>query len=114
MKHIKEWNWKQIGWRVLQSLIIFIMNSANFAFIVMKMINIGEPVETLGHKTIQLDFVDCLDFKYKIILYILMILGIVGSFLFIKFLYKNKKEKQKIEKEDKFNKNIEKILGGKK
>lgn len=130
MKSIKEWNWKQIGWRILQGIIIFIINGASISFGIMKCVNVGEPVK-IGEKYIQLDYLDALEFKYRIIIYLLMILGGIATFFFIKFLYKNKQankdrdlankqyelEQKKLEAQEKAHKElserIERIMKGK-
>lgn len=116
----KKINWKNIGWRTLQSLIILFANGGTISFFVMKCIDIGDEVK-FGDKVIQLDFIDALPFKFKIMVYISIVVGIAVSYLFIKFLWKERKEKN-IRKEEMSNeekresvldKKLEKIMGGK-
>lgn len=96
MKNFKEWNWNQIGWRILQAIIIFIANGGSFAWLIMNFYG-DVPVEIimLGVKqTINVAFWDTLDFKWKALVYGCMVIGVILSVLFIKFLYKNKKDKK--------------------
>lgn len=106
MKSIKEWNWKQIGWRVLQALVLFVINGAAFACLVMNMIDLGEA-QNIGGRTISIDYWLALPLKFKILVWVLIIGGAIASFFFIKFLYKNRNEKKKVEHEDKM---IEKLM----
>lgn len=111
MKHIKEWNWNQIGWRILQAIIIFIANGGSFAWLIMNFYG-DVPVEItmLGVKqTINVAFWDTLDFKWKALVYGCMVIGVILSILWIKLLWKNKQAKKDRELEKEKNDKLEKL-----
>ena len=115
-------NWKQIGWRTLQGFILFIINGATFAFIVMNMINLDiviegksfelsywealsnktlyNLVELLGDKNIVLNNLPDYHWYNTMLVYLFMILGILCSYAFIKILYKNHKENKQNQRQE--------------
>lgn len=135
MKHIKNWNWKQIGWRVLQALIILILNTASFVYI----IGSNVPYETINKNGIEfrLSWIDYLKLSDRVewyhifLIWLFIIIGIVLTIFFIKLLWKNKQankdrelenkkyelETKKLEAQEKAHKElsdrIEKIMRGK-
>lgn len=140
MKHIKEWNWKQIGWRVLQGIIMFILNGASFAWLILHFIpleipNFGEITywDILSSKALYQIILDKFDniswlpeyhFYNTMLVYLFMLLGAIATIFFIKLLWKNKQnkkdrelaekeyelKKKDIEEKEKQNKAINKMI----
>lgn len=117
-------NWKKAGYIFLLVFIVFVLNSASIAWLVMNFY--GDTNITLdiagAHRELNVAFWDTLSYKYKAITYALMVAGGFSSFGFIKLFYKNNRE-TKHRQEDKqaakqqtdaFTKTIEKIMEGKK
>lgn len=126
----KQIDWKQIGWRFLQALIILLMLSPIIVYIVLNNVDFSdtglnyylvmsnkEIVEIMQEKGLILWY----DYHwyYKFLLWLFMILGVILTIVFIKFLYKNNKERKNREydqeREDarnaKLSKTIDKIFG---
>lgn len=138
----KQIDWKQVAWRVLQFFIIIFINSATIVWLVLHMIQIDVAIN--GVVVGQLNYWDAMsndniynlianlgtleglvgkitswlpDYHWynSMVVYLFMILGIVLTVFFVKFLYKNNKDKKKEaienEKNEKWNKTFEKIFG---
>lgn len=122
----KQIDWKNVGWRFLQALIILLMLSPIIVYIVLNNVDFSdtglnyylvmsnkEIVEIMQEKGLILWY----DYHwyYKFLLWLFMILGAILTIVFIKFLYKNNKEKKREQKDDekneKWNKTFEKIFG---
>ena len=116
MKTINELNWNKIGWRALQALLFIIINGATIAYFTMKCIDIGDAVEVLGKK-VQLDYFYALPLKFKILVYIFMLIGAIATYCFAKLLYKSHREDKQLEKqseleEKKMEKLADKLMKG--
>lgn len=107
MKNIKDWNWKQIGWRVLQALIILILNGATIFFMIANMIEVGGgeaswwEALTVKYVAKQLDLISIYHWYNDLLVFLFMILGFVATFFFIKLLWKNKQANKDRELENK-------------
>lgn len=128
MRKIKEWNWKQIGWRVLQAIIIVVLNSATFVYI----IGSNVPYETINKNGVEfkLSWIDYLKLSNQVewyhifLIWLFIIIGIIATIFFIKLLWKNKQankdrdlaekeyelKKKDIEEKEKQNKAINKMI----
>lgn len=116
---MKKVDWKQVGWRFLQFLIVLLLNTPLILFIVFKIVD----VETAKFGSVSLwNALTIKVFEYSgyhwyndFLIYLFMILGIILTIMFVKFLYKNNKDKKKEKKEDEksemWNKTFEKIFG---
>lgn len=118
-KEKKKVNWKNVGWRFLQFLITLILNIPLILFIVFRIVSV--ETEKFGSVSLW----NCLTikvFEYSgyhwyndFLIYLFMIVGIVLTIMFVKFLYKNNKDKKREKKEDEknemWNKTFEKIFG---
>lgn len=115
----KKIDWKNIGWRTLQFIILILLNTPIIFFIVCKIVD----VETTNFGSVSLwNALTIKVFEYSgyhwyndFVVYLFIIVGICLSIGFIKFLYRNKKEKDKIDKDNEnskmWNKTFEKIFG---
>lgn len=108
---MKKINWKKIFLRIGQSVIICFFNAASFVWLIMNFV--GDQDIVYGSKVVNVSFFDTLDFKWKALIYLLMVLGIVVSYVFLKFLYKNHRQTKQNEIEDKRIDKFTKILEGK-
>lgn len=117
-------NWKKAGYIFLLAFIVFVLNGASIAWLVMNFYGDTNVILDIAgaHRELNVAFWDTLSYKYKAITYALMVFGGFGSFGFIKLFYKNnrqtkqRKEDQQLAKAqtDAFTKTIEKIIEGKK
>ena len=86
---MKKINWKQIGWRIIQSFILLFMNGASVAYFVMDCVY-GD-VTSKGY---EISYFQILPVKWRLLIYLLMIVGVIVSFYFVKLLWKNKQAKK--------------------
>lgn len=120
----KKIDWKKVGWRTLQVLLIIVINGATIAWFVMNCISVGElngsdisywdcmiskPLFQMIQDTIAqgdtskfIQWVTPPEYHFynKFLVYIFMLAGYVLTFLFIKLLYNNHREDKKEAKED--------------
>lgn len=92
---MKNWNWNKIGWRALQVLIVLILNTPLWVYL------IGSFVPYASFGEFKLSWIDYLRLSDKVewyhiwLLYIFLVVGVVISVMFIKWLYEaGKKKKQ--------------------
>lgn len=92
---MKNWNWNKIGWRALQVLIVLILNTPLWVYL------IGSFVPYASFGEFKLSWIDYLRLSDKVewyhiwLLYIFLVVGVVISLMFIKWLYEaGKKKKQ--------------------
>lgn len=92
---MKNWNWNKIGWRALQVLIVLILNTPLWVYL------IGSMVPYARFEEFKLSWIDYLRLSDKVawyhiwLLYIFLVVGVVISAMFIKWLYEaGKKKKQ--------------------
>ena len=131
----KKINWKQVGWRVLQAIVILILNSASIVYIIGSVV----PYETITKNDVEfkLSWIDYLKLSDRVewyqffLIWLFIIIGVVLTIFFIKLLWKNKQlnkdrelenkkyelEQKKLEQQEKAHKElsdrIEKIMRGK-
>ncbi len=117
----KKIDWKKVGWRTLQVLLIIIINGATVAWFVMNCIDLGQlngtsvsywdaisskPLFELMKQTSDNAWIKQwanahpYHFWYKFLVYIFMLVGYILTFLFIKLLYNNHRENKNQERED--------------
>lgn len=92
---MKNWNWNKIGWRALQVLIVLILNTPLWVYL------IGSFVPYASFGEFKLSWIDYLRLSDKVewyhiwLLYIFLVVGVVISVMFIKWLYEaGRKKKQ--------------------
>lgn len=92
---MKNWNWNKIGWRALQVLIVLILNTPLWVYL------IGSFVPYASFGEFKLSWIDYLRLSDKVewyhiwLLYIFLVVGVVVSVMFIKWLYEaGRKKKQ--------------------
>ena len=115
----KKIDWKNVGWRTLQFLIILILNAPTILLVLCKIIEVDTlhfgSVSLWNALTIKVFGYSGYHWYNDFIIYIFIIIGIILTIMFIKFLYKNNKDKKKEKKEDEktemWNKTFEKIFG---
>lgn len=122
----KQIDWKNVGWRFLQFLIILILLSPIIVYIVLSNVEFSdtglnyylvmsnkEIVEIMKQKGLILWY--NYHWYYKFLLWFFMVFGVILIVVFIKFLYRNNKDKKKEaienERNEKWNKTFEKIFG---
>lgn len=107
---IKNLDWTKIGWTILKIFFFIVINGGGISLLIMSNVEIGS-VQWKG-ENVSISYFSFLETGWKIFMWLLATLGVVASYLYLKFLYniyrEDKKEKRTIERE---NKNIEKYLG---
>lgn len=96
-------NWNKVMWRSAQSFLVFIMNGAIFAWFVMNFYGNGEVDTPLG--IIEYSYWDTLSLKFKIIVYLVGVVGVLASIVLVKFLYQEHRQDKRVEKQTKELKN---------
>lgn len=105
---LKNINWKNVGWRSLQAFIVAILNTPLWVMIIGNVVGSTkwyqlEDGEVIGEKT-DFWFSD-LDMSHKAIIIGFIVVGIILSFALIKFLYIQKRDDKRMEKQTKELKN---------
>lgn len=117
-----KFSWSKFFWRLLQTIIICVLNAGLIFFIVQKCI--GMEVQLSNGKTMEVSLIEYWKWMkvwrwyYNIFLWGGIVAGVLLSYLFIKILYQNhrddKKEKARDKKEsermDKFSKEMSKLM----
>lgn len=99
---MKKIDWKQVGWRFLQFLILLVLNSGLMFFIISKIVDVDTPkfgeVSLWNALTIKVFEYSGYAWYNDFLIYLSIIVGVILSIMFIKFLYKNRREKIRDEK----------------
>lgn len=91
---LKQINWVNIGWKCFQGLIVAILNTPLWVYL------IGSFVPYASFGEFKLSWIDYLRLSDKVewyhiwLLYVFLVVGIVLSIMFIKWLYKEGKKKK--------------------
>ncbi len=107
MKNIKEWDWKKIGWRALQSLLCVLLNTSSIMLFTQMWLERPQTIDG-----IQMIRVNCLnnDWYDKPLMILFAIVGLILTYGFVKLLYRNHREDKNLKKQsDMQDKQIEKL-----
>lgn len=112
-------NFKKIGWVTLKIIAILMINCVSIFFIISKIIPFNvEIVGKEGSKILTINLIDywkwveVWKWYYSLLMYFGMGVGFWLTFHLLKLFHTQKREKIRVEKDDKFKKDITKILGG--
>lgn len=96
-------NWKKIGWRIFQFFLILILNTSSITWLITNVVGNQTVTISIGgvNKEVDVSFWDTLSLKWRVLVLVFAVIGVVLSILFIKLLWKNHREDTRLRREDK-------------